>query len=257
MRTLLLTLVLLLPALALAEESTVEEPTAAEPTIEELLDGVDDVNRGASSQGKMTMNVKTSRWQRSMTMELWSRGEEHSLMRIIAPAKEAGTATLRVEDNIWNYLPKVDRTMKVPAAMMSGNWMGSHFTNNDLVHGSRFADDFTFRFTQRPSQPGVGHWVIECIPKENAPVVWGKVIIKVRAADRVPDEITYWDEDGSLVRTMAFTDIQQIDGKPVPMRMRVTPADEEGEFTEIVYDSLEFDVDIPDSTFTLQALRRR
>ena len=190
-----------------------------------------------------------------MSMEMWSRGEEHSLVKILSPAKEAGTATLRVEDNIWNYLPKVDRTMKVPASMMSGSWMGSHFTNNDLVQSSRFADDYTWELTQEPAEDGSGEWVIECIPNEDAPVVWGKVIIKVRGVDRVPSEITYWDEDGTLVRTMTFTDIQDIGGQPTPMKMTLIPADDPGEFTEFTYDFLEMDIEVDDSTFTLQALK--
>ena len=228
-----------------------------QPSIEELLDGVDDSNRGASSEGRMTMSVKTDRWDRSMTMDLWSRGEEHSLIKIVAPAKEAGMATLRAEDNIWNYLPKVDRVMKVPAAMMSGNWMGSHFTNNDLVRSSRFADDFDAKITQRPEKEGEGTWVIECIPKENAPVVWGKVIITVSEKYRVGESITYWDEDGALVRTMTFSDVQMINGKAVPMKMKMVPADEPSEYTEIVYEKLRFEVDLPDSVFTLQSIRQR
>lgn len=230
---------------------------SAEPTLEQLLDAVDDQSRGASSEGRMMMSVKTSRWERSITMDLWSRGEDHSLMRIVAPAKEAGVATLRAGDNIWNYLPKVDRTMKVPAAMMSGNWMGSHFTNNDLVHSSRFADDFDSKITQRPAPDGSGTWVIEAIPKEDAPVVWGKIVITVDAKLRIGKSITYWDEDGTLVRTMTFTDVQMIDGRPVPMKMRMVPADDPAEYTEIVYDRLRFDVEIPDSLFTLQSIRRR
>ena len=229
--------------------------SAEEPTIEELLDGVNDANRGVSSHGKMTMHVKTKRWERTMSMEMWSRGEDHSLVKILSPAKEAGTATLRVEDNIWNYLPKVDRTMKVPASMMSGAWMGSHFTNNDLVQSSRFADDYTWELTEKPAEDGTGQWVIECTPNEDAPVVWGKVIVTVRAIDRVPSSITYWDEDGTLVRTMSFEDIQDVGGKPTAMKMLLTPADEPDEYTEFIYNELQMDVEIPDSTFTLQALK--
>jgi outer membrane lipoprotein-sorting protein len=253
-------LLLLAPIAAPAGETAAPATAAAsagDPSIAELLDGVDDANRGTSSEGRMTMSVKTSRWERSITMDLWSRGEDHSLLRIISPAKEAGMATLRVGDNIWNYLPKVDRTMKVPAAMMSGNWMGSHFTNNDLVHSSRFADDFTSTITQRPTGPSEGSWVIESIPNEDAPVIWGKVVITVSAKHRIGESITYWDEDGTLVRTMSFSDVQMIGGRPVPMKMRMVPADAKGEFTEIVYDRLRFDVDLPDSIFTLQSIRRR
>jgi len=254
-RIALVAVLLLAASAALAGES--KSTSSAEPTIEELLDAVDDQSRGTSSEGRMTMSVKTSRWERSITMDLWSRGEDHSLLRIVAPAKEAGMATLRAGDNIWNYLPKVDRTMKVPAAMMSGNWMGSHFTNNDLVHSSRFADDFSARITQRPDAKGEGSWVIECIPKEDAPVVWGKLLITVSGKHRIGESITYWDEDGALVRSMSFLDVQMIDGRAVPMRMRMVPADAPSEYTEIVYDSLRFDMDLPDSLFTLQSIRRR
>lgn len=228
---------------------------AADPTIEELLDAVDDANRGDTSSGRMTMHVKTRRWERTMTMEMWSKGEDHSLVRIVAPAKEAGTATLRVGDNIWNYLPKVDRTMKVPAAMMSGNWMGSHFTNNDLVRASRLADDYTFELTDRPGEDGGGHWGIACVPKPDAPVVWGKVLVKV-SAEKVPLELSYWDEDGGLVRTMTFLDVRDLDGKKVPMLMRMVPADKPEEVTEVKYDKLRFDIEVPPSTFTLQALKK-
>jgi outer membrane lipoprotein-sorting protein len=249
MKTLLLAvgLVMVAPA-ALAEE--------AEPTIEELLNGVDDVQRGESSKARMSMHVKTKRWERTLVMQTWSQGEDKSLIKIISPAKEAGTATLMVDDNIWNYLPKIDRTMKVPASMMSGAWMGSHFSNNDLVRSSRLADDFTFALKQKPNADGTGHWIIECIAKEDAPIVWGKVIVKVRGEDRIPDEITYWDEDGTLVRSMLFLDIRDIDGRKVPMRMKLVPADRPNEFTEIIYESLEFDPDLPASTFTLQSIRR-
>lgn len=228
---------------------------AADPTIEELLDAVDDANRGDTSEGRMSMHVKTRRWERTMTMEMWSKGEDNSLVRIVAPAKEAGTATLRVGDNIWNYLPKVDRTMKVPAAMMSGNWMGSHFTNNDLVRGSRLADDFTFELTDRPTEDGKGHWGVSCVPKEDAPVVWGKVLVKV-TADKVPMEVSYWDEDGGLVRTMTFHDVRDVDGQKVPMRIRMVPSDKPDEVTEMSYEGLRFNVEVPASTFTLQALKK-
>ena len=234
-------------------------PASAEdkkPTLEELLDGVDDVQRGESSTARMSMHVKTKRWERTMVMQTWSRGEDNSLIKIVAPAKEAGTATLMVDDNIWNYLPKVDRTMKVPSSMMSGAWMGSHFSNNDLVRSSRLADDFTFVLKEEPKADGTGQWVIECVAKPDAPVVWGKVVVKVRGEDRIPSEITYWDEDAVLVRTMEFLDIEDIQGRKVPMRMRLVPADSPEEFTEITYESLEFDPDLPASTFTLQSIRK-
>ena len=220
----------------------------------ELLDGTDDMHRGSSSIATITMNVKTARFERSMRMKSWSKGEEKSLIRIESPAKEAGVTTLKVGENIWNYLPRVDRTMKVPAGMMSGSWMGSHFSNDDLVKESRMADDFTFQITGRPDASGVGSWVVECTAKHDAAVVWGKVIVTVRP-DRLPDNIAYFDEKGVLIRTMKFTDVRELGGKLAPGRMILVPEDKPGEFTEIVYNELTLDADVPDSMFSLQALK--
>ncbi|MBN1336097.1 MAG: outer membrane lipoprotein-sorting protein [Deltaproteobacteria bacterium] len=229
---------------------------ADEAKARELLDRTDDLHRGTSSHGTITMHVKTARYERRLTMEIWSRGEEASLVVIQAPPKEAGTATLMVGEDIWNYLPKVDRTMKVPASMRSGTWMGSHFTNDDLVKESRMADDYTFAITATPETDPQKHWVIECIPKPDAAVVWGRVVVRIRASDELPVQVTYWDEKGALKRTMTFEDVRTIGGRTLPARMRLVPTDKPDEFTEVTYDALEFDVSIPESTFTLQALKR-
>ena len=221
----------------------------------ELLDAYDDVYRGESSIGTMSMTVQTARWTRTLSMKIWTEGTEQSLIQILSPPKEAGMATLKVEDNIWNYLPKVDRTMKVPASMMSGAWMGSHFSNDDLVKESRMADDYTFALTDRPDTHPDGLYVIECTPHPDAPVVWGKVVVNLRGSDKLPTEITYWDEDGTLARTMTFGDFRDMGGRTVPTHMKLLPADKPEEYTEVIYEDIAYDVDIPDETFTLQALK--
>ena len=234
---------------------------AQEPTIEELLDATDDIQRGESSIGVVEMHVKTQRYERAMKMKSWAMGQEKTLIRILEPAKDAGMCTLKVDDNIWNYLPKVDRTMKVPAGMMSGNWMGSHFTNDDLVKENRLSEDFTYEMTQKPADNEAGVYVITLVPKPDAPVVWGKVVVKV-TPDKMPKSIEYFDEggeggtEGELMRTMTFEDVRDFDGRLVPALMRLIPANKPGEFTEVRYVELEFDVKMPESTFTLQALRQ-
>lgn len=225
------------------------------PTVEELLLRADDLLRGESSRGRMTMRVKTSRWEREVTMSIWSKGSEKTLIRIEAPAKEKGISTLKVDQDIWNYLPKIDRTIKVPASMMSGAWMGSHFTNDDLVREYRFGEDFRCDFVDSP-EGTVGHWFIECVPKPDAPIVWGKVVLRIDMADELVNEVTYWDERGRLVRTATYSDVRNLGGQKIPTRIRIAPADESGEFTEIVYDEMAFGVEIDDRTFSLQALRR-
>ena len=230
---------------------TVSAPTlAAEPSIEELLDATDDINRGESSITTIEMQVKTARYERTMSMQAWSRGEENSLIRILSPAKDAGTTTLKVGEDMWNYLPKVDRTMKIPQGMMSGSWMGSHFSNDDLVKSNRLADEFTY--VNEGLVDGV--YTIVCTAKPDAPVVWGKVVVKVRA-DKIPVEVAYYDEDGNLARTMAFSDVRDFDGRMVPATMTLIPADKPEEFTRVTTVEADFDVEIDDRVFTLQALK--
>lgn len=228
---------------------------AAAPTLDELLDATDDYARGASSIALIEMRVKTSRYERTVKMRSWSLGEEKSLVRIEEPAKEKGVSTLKVDDNIWNYLPKVDRTVKVPAAMMSGAWMGSHLSNDDLVKGSRYADDYTATLTASPGVEGAENYVISLVPKPDAPVVWGSVVITV-SPDKLPLKIEFKDEKGALVRTQSFAEVKDVDGRKVPTLMRVEPADEPGEYTEMRFIEIDFDVELPANTFSLQALRR-
>ncbi len=247
-----------LPALAgLLGAVLLAAPALADDTelARELLEGTDDVYRGQSSLGTMAMTVQTSRWTRTVRMRITTQGEEKSLIVILDPPKEAGMATLKVDDNIWNYLPNVDRTMKVPASMMSGAWMGSHFSNDDLVKESRMADDYTYVLAQRPGDNGEDVYVVECTPHPDAPVVWGKVVVKLRS-DRLPIETTFWDEDGELARTMTYEDIRELGGRTVPTRMKLVPADKPDEYTEMVFEDIEYDVDVPEGTFSLQSLRR-
>ncbi|MGB0637755.1 MAG: outer membrane lipoprotein-sorting protein [Myxococcota bacterium] len=223
---------------------------AAEPTIEELLNATDDVNRGESSRSTVEMQVKTKRYERTMTMQAWSRGEEDSLIRIETPAKDAGTTTLKVGDDMWNYIPKIDRTMKIPPGMMAGSWMGSHFSNDDLVKSNRLADEFTYEKESLID----GVYTIVCTAKADAAVVWGKVVVKVRA-DKIPVEVAYYDEDGELARKMTFSDVKDFDGRKVPATMLLVPADRPDEFTRITTTELDFDVKFDDRTFSLQALK--
>jgi hypothetical protein len=176
-------------------------------------------------------------------------------VRILAPAREAGMATLKVGHDIWNYLPRVDRTMKVPPGMMSGSWMGSHLTNDDLVKGSRLADDFDWTVSGGPGQPPGDTWVIGLVPHPDAPVVWGRVTVEVRVRDEMPVRILYYDEHDAWARTLEFSDVRTMGGRTFPARVTLTVADKPGESTEITYSDMQFGVNLPDSLFSLQGLR--
>ncbi|MDX1384213.1 MAG: outer membrane lipoprotein-sorting protein, partial [Thermoanaerobaculia bacterium] len=228
----------------------------ADPEVQALLQRMDDLYRGdETSHGTVTMRVKTSRFEREMTMETWTEGTENTLVRILEPARDRGMATLKVEHNIWNYLPKVDRTIKVPVSMMSGSWMGSHFSNDDLTNSSRFSRDYDCTAIERP-ETNDGKWVIECIPKEDAVVVYGKSILRIDAETEIAEELADYDERGNLARTMTLSEIDREGDRIFPRRSRIVPADKPGEYTEMIYDEIRFDVELPADTFSLRSLRR-
>jgi len=223
----------------------------------EVINRVQDLYRGDSSRAVATMEVVTENWSREITIEIWSLGEDHSLIRIQAPAKEAGTATLMADDDIWNYLPKVDRTIKVPASMMGGSWMGSHFTNDDLVQESRLTDEYDVELTFEGERGGVSVWEVTLTPKPEAAVVWGRIEYTVRQADFNPVRVSYYDEDGDLARSMEWSEFENFGGRVMPRLMDMRPADKPNERTTMRYDELEFDVDIDESFFSLRTLQRR
>lgn len=232
-------------------------PALAQTDPLEIIDRVDRLLRGDSSRGVMTMEVVTENWERSMTMEVWSLGTDYSLVRVQSPAREAGTATLKAEDDIWNYLPKVDRSIKIPASMMGGAWMGSHFTNDDLVKESRLVDDYDIEISFEGDDPeGVAVWEFELTPKPEAPVVWGRIEYQVRQGDYMPLATRFYDEDGELARTMEHSAFTEMGGRLVPAVMDMYPADKPGERTTMRYEELEFDVDLEASFFSLRNLQR-
>ena len=223
---------------------------------EKILDSVDDIYRSTASHGIITLSVKTVNWQRTLTLEQWSKGEDKSLIRILKPKKEKGLTTLRVDKNVWNYMPKVKRVVKIPSSMMSSSWMGSHFTNDDLVKQSRMVEDYTFSITFEGTREGKEIIEITCIPNKDAAVVWGKVEVLVYRNDYIPLQLIYYDEDLLLSRTLEFTNIELMDGKMIPTLMSVIPANEPDELTTVKWEEIQFGVAIDDDFFSLRKLQQ-
>jgi len=221
-----------------------------------ILERVDDMWRGESSRGVFSMEVRTKRYKRKLSLEAWSKGKDLSLVVIKAPVKEKGTATLKSGTSIYTYLPKTDRTIRLTSGMMMGSWMGSHFTNDDLVKESRMSDDYDVSIIFDGERDGQMVYEFELIPKPDAAVVWGKITIAVRQDDLMPIVSTYFDEDMEKMRTMDFFDIKTMGGRKFPATLRVTPEDKPDEYTEVVYHEMEFDIPIDDSDFSIAALKR-
>jgi hypothetical protein len=223
----------------------------------EILRHVDDMWRGSSSYGIVSMQVQTRHYIRNMRMEAWSKGKEKTLVRILEPLKEKGTSTLKSGNNIYSYLPRTDRTIRLTTGMMMGSWMGSHFTNDDLVKESRMEDDYdpTISFEGARDNQEIIEFTL--IPKPDAPVVWGKVVLAVRSEDYLPLTQLYYDEDMAIARTLTFSDIKLLAGMPRPTVLRVVPADKPEEYTQLTYSELELGLEISDSFFSLARLKRK
>ncbi len=221
----------------------------------EIIDRVDQLLRGESSRGTIEMQIRTEHWDRTLRMNVWSLGTDYSLIQVESPPREAGTATLKADTEIWNYLPRVDKTIKLPPSMMMGSLMGSHFTNDDLVHESRLIEDYdiTIAFEGRVDDAEV--WDLRLIPKPEAPVVWGRIDYRVRKADLMPVWAKYFNEDGDLERTLSFEGYVDMGGRLVPARLIVRPEDKPDESTVIIYHNLEFDIGLTKDFFSLRNLR--
>jgi len=220
-----------------------------------VMQKIDDLYRGAKSHGEMSMKIRTTHWTRSVTMEAWTLGTEYSLVRIVRPKKEMGTATLKAKGDLFTYLNKTGRTVKITAGMMGGSWMGSHFTNDDLVKHTRFSEDFDIELTYDGEEEGTQIYRFTLTPKPDAPVVWGKIEVAVRASDLQPLSQLFYDEEGQKVRLLVFSDHAEVGGRVVPKTMVMRPLDGSGEYTELRWRRIEFGVDIDESFFTLHKLK--
>ncbi len=230
--------------------------TAQDIDPKEIIDRVDRLLRGDSSHGRVEMTVVAKHWKRTVGMEIWSEGVDKALVRITSPKKEQGIATLKVGRDIWNYLPKIDRTIRVPSSMMGSSWMGSHFTNDELVKESQLVTDYEIELTYEGLRDGVEVYEFRLIPHEDAAVVWGAMTYQVRKADLIPAWARYYDEDGELKRTMTFEDVRQMGGRKIPTLIKLVPADSPAEYTQMLYHDLKFDLELPKRIFSLSELRR-
>ncbi len=232
-------------------------PVCAEMTPREILDRVDKMWRGQSSYGTYVMNITTANWKRKLQIVSWTKGLDYTLMRIEYPKKEKGVATLKVHNNLWNYLPKINRVVKIPSSLMMGSWMGSHFTNDDLVKESTLADDYHYEITFSGLRDGVDIYEITLRPREEAAVVWGKIVICIRKHDLIPLYEEFFDEAEKPVRKMEFSDVKKMGGRLLPTKLSVFPYDKPGEFTEVLYVDITFDLEIADSFFSLRNLKKK
>lgn len=225
-------------------------------TAEEVVQRASDKMQGESSIAQMTMKIVRPDWERSVSMKAWSKGQDYSMILITAPARDQGTAFLKRGNEIWNWLPDINRTIKMPPSMMSQSWMGSDFDNNDLVRESSIVVDYDHSFAGDSTLSGYETYKVNMVPKEDAPIVWDKVVVYISKEEYLQLRTEFYDEDGTMVRLMEGSDVREIGGRLLPSRMEMFPMEEDGHKTVIIYDGIEFDVDLSERFFSLQNMKR-
>jgi len=224
----------------------------ADEQARQAMQAVQDLLRSQTSIATYTMRVTTPEWQRSMRFKAWDdRPGRRFFIRIIAPKKDVDTAYLKLGGNLWLYLPRLERDIRIPPSMMLSSWMGSDFTNDDLVKSASVVNDYTHRIISRNADT----FTIESLPKEDAPVVWGKLVHVIRK-DGIPLSEAFFDEHGNKRRLLEFADVKSMGGRLIPSRWVMRPQAEPGKQTELILEQVSFDPELDDRLFTRASLKR-
>ena len=225
-------------------------------TAKEIVKMADDKMQGQSNRSEMKMTIVRPGWQREITMKGWALGRDYSLILITGPARDKGTAFLKRNNEMWNWQPSIDRTIKLPPSMMLQSWMGSDFTNDDLVKESSLVNDYEHILGEDTVINNLECYKIILDPREEASVVWGKIVIYIDKEELNQHLIYYYDEDDYLVNTMVLSNVKEMDGRLIPTHMEMIPAEEPQNKTVIDYLDMEFDLNLKESFFSQQNMKR-
>ncbi len=229
---------------------------AQQLTATEIVKKSQQLMRADSNFGIYQMQVITPSWQRTLRLQAWEEGRDKTFIHIIHPAKDKGNNFLKLDYNMWHYIAKIERTIKIPPSMMKDSWMGSDFTNDDLVKESNMVKDYKHEIAAQEKVDGQLTYKIKLLPKPDSPVVWGKLLLWIRKADFIPLRKEYYDESGNLERVLTYTNIKYMDGRKIPTIWKMSPKYKEGHKSILQILKIDFNLKIDSSVFTLQNLKR-
>ncbi|MDR2424261.1 MAG: outer membrane lipoprotein-sorting protein [Prevotellaceae bacterium] len=228
---------------------------AQTPDATEIVKRADDNRRGASSCSEIRMTIIRPTWSREIGIKSWSKGNDYSLTLITSPAKEKGQAFLKRQKDLWNWQPSIGRMIKMSSSIMGQSWMGSDFTNDDMVRESSTVNDYTHRLEKTEKVREFDCYKVILTPKENAPVVWGKVAMWISTDDFVEIKTEFYDEDNTLINTFNGYDVKTYGKRKLTSRMEIIPADKPAQKTVMNVDKYEFDLPIDESFFSQQKMK--
>jgi len=241
-------------AMALVLAATAQAFAASAPDADAILERAYDHYRSQSSATTVAMTVHRPDWERHLDLKAWTRGQDDGLVRFMAPPKDAGNATLKLGRDTWVFNPKLNEVIKLPASMMNQSWMGSDFSYIDLAKSTEIITEYTHRVVANEQSEGHTLWTIDAVPKPGAPVVWGKVALKIRDDDLIIEE-TFFDQDLKPARRLRTERIAMLGGRLYPVAMTMVPLDAADRWTRIETSEGHFDMKMPDYFFTLSNLQ--
>lgn len=221
----------------------------------EIVRRADNLMQGESNYSEIRMLIHRTKWERSLEMKSWAKGDDYALIYITAPAKEEGQVFLKRGREMWNWLPSINRTIKIPPSMMMQSWMGSDLTNDDLVNQSSIVEDYTHTIIGKETIDGYECHKLELMPKEEAPVVWGKILSWVAVDKYYTLRNEYYDENDELVNTEILSNIKDVGDRSIPTKFKVIPSDEDDQYTIMEFKNIEFNITIDDSFFSIQNMK--
>lgn len=227
-------------------------------TAKEVIDRAEKLMRGDTMISIMEITIKTRRWTRTMKMRSWdNRLLKKSFSEIIAPEKDAGNRFLLLDKTMFHYMPKLQAEMKISPSMMLQSWMGSDFTNDDIVKESSIIDDYTHTLEGKKTVGGMECYQVKLTPKPEAAVVWGKIIYYARVQDCLPMRQEFYNEHDVLKKVMTFDNIREMDGRTLPTRWKMETVGKKDRYTMLELKKIRFNAVIPNQTFTIQNLKRK
>jgi outer membrane lipoprotein-sorting protein len=224
--------------------------------VKEIVRKADEKFRGVSSQSEMTMVIQRPNWSRTVSMKSWTLGNDYSFYYISAPAIEKGQVFLKRINEMWNYLPSIERMMKIPPSMMLQSWMGSDFTNDDLIKESSLVNDYDHSLLGEEQLQGYDCHKILLIPKEEAPVVWGKIVMWISKQESLWLKGEYYDDEGNLVNTEILSDVKLMDDRKLPVKLEMIPMNKPGQKTTLTFNRIKFNLQLDESFFSQGNMRK-
>jgi len=225
-------------------------------TAKEIIIAADKKMQGESNRGELTMKIIRPKWEREVKFKTWSKGKDYSITLITYPAKERGQTFLKRRNDMWSWNPVIGRMIKLPPSIMSQGWMGSDYSTDDILKESSIVVDYNHSIVGTEIIEGRECWKIEMLPKEDAAVVWGKLIKWISKEGMLQLKSEYYDEDGYLVKTEIAKDVKIMGGREIPTLIEIIPEDDPGNKTVLIIDKIEFNVEIEDGFFSQQNMKR-